>query len=354
MLIVAGLSLKNLQPRVWDANSDHFIVGLRAVMVSYADFHAMPARRKQAMDKGLREFLSVPAGTQVYLDNGSFYFLNRGGRMPQRQYEEFVRCARPDWYPIPRDFIPTPAMSHQRQQKCFTRTMEMNNQYANDGFVPVMHVSPWLPQYLREIARKKKLAQSHSLALGGIVPNLLRASKALPYADILAAVQRVRKAFPEKHLHVFGMGGTATLHLASLLELNSVDSSGWRNRAARGLIQLPGRGDRQATQLGSWKGRKLDKSDRALLEECACPVCLQEGSKSLRRLQAKGIRGFSNRATHNLWVLVKESEWIQEHLAAGTYYQSFRERLDNSIYLQLVEQVAETRKRMREREGETL
>ena len=43
--IVAGLSLKNLQPRVWDPSSEFYLSGLSAVMVSYAEFHRMKARR---------------------------------------------------------------------------------------------------------------------------------------------------------------------------------------------------------------------------------------------------------------------------------------------------------------------
>ena len=62
VLIVAGLSLKNLQPRVWDPSSPFHIPDLRAVMVSYADFHKMQARRKQAMKVGLRAYLGVPKG----------------------------------------------------------------------------------------------------------------------------------------------------------------------------------------------------------------------------------------------------------------------------------------------------
>src|SRR5947209_19487998 len=74
VLIVAGLSLKNLQPRVWDPSSPFHIPDLRAVMVSYADFHKMQARRTQAMKVGLRAYLGVPKGVEIYLDNGAFYF----------------------------------------------------------------------------------------------------------------------------------------------------------------------------------------------------------------------------------------------------------------------------------------
>ena len=81
-------------------------------------------------------------------------------------------------------------------------------------------------------------------ALGGIVPNLLRTPKAMSHGEVLDKVRQVRATFADRELHLFGVGGTATLHVAALLGLDSVDSSGWRVRAARGIVQLTGIGDR--------------------------------------------------------------------------------------------------------------
>ena len=73
----------------------------------------------------------------------------------------------------------------------------------------------------------------------------------MPYQAVLAGLRQVRQEFDRQHhkLHVFGIGGTATLHLAMLLGMDSVDSSGWRNRAARGVVQLVGSGDRVVAKL---------------------------------------------------------------------------------------------------------
>ena len=144
MLVVAGLSLKNLQPRVWDASSPYHLPNLRAVMVSYADFHKMPTQRDAAMERGLHEYLGVPDGTKVYLDNGAFYFLSRGGDAPVGGYEEFVDRSAPDWYPIPRDYIPTPAMTEDVQRACFDLTMQANSAYEHDGYAPGVHVGRFL------------------------------------------------------------------------------------------------------------------------------------------------------------------------------------------------------------------
>ena len=148
MEIVAGLSLKNLKPRVWDSESPYYLPGLRAVMLSYADFHKSPSQRRAAMQQTLRAHLGIPAKIRIYLDNGAFYFLGRDGGVPQQEYEEFVRESKPDWYPIPQDFIPTPQMDDVTQLYCLRRTMDMNHAYDHDGFVPVIHISRQLDAYL--------------------------------------------------------------------------------------------------------------------------------------------------------------------------------------------------------------
>ncbi len=340
MLFVAGLSLKNLKPRVWDPNSLHYIPELQAVMVSYADFHRMPARKRKAMEQGLHAYLSVPETVKVYLDNGAFYFLSRDGEIPKKDYEQFVKEAKPDWWPIPMDFIPTPKMTQEQQEDCFTRTMFVNREYHQDGYVPVIHISRLLDRYFVEIKAHDRLSRKPAIALGGIVPNLLRAPKAMPYTQILDSLQRVRREFARKQIHVFGIGGTATLHLAALLGVDSVDSSGWRNRAARGIVQLPGSGDRVVAELGNWRGRRPSQVEWSRLEECKCPACQQHGVDGLK---AKGIQGFCNRATHNLWTLLEEAKLIEKHLVAGTYARWYQGHIENSIYLPLIEEALSRR-----------
>lgn len=341
MEVVAGLSLKNLKPRVWDPRSPYYLPNLRAVMVSYADFERMPVRRQAAMEQGLHAYLGVPAHVRIYLDNGSFYQLTKGGNTSHAAYEEFVRAAKPDWYAVPQDFIPTPQMSDEEQRACLRRTMEMNQRYRHDGYVPVIHISRCLSDYLDEFFASESLSQKPNVALGGIVPNLLRAPKAMPYADILNSVREARQQLGNQRLHVFGLGGTATMHLAALLGIDSADSSGWRNRAARGIVQLPGRGDRVVANLGNWRGRTPDQTEWAILASCGCPACQRDGIEGLK---ATGVEGFCHRATHNLWILLEETRQIEDHLAAQTYETWYHEHLDNSIYRPLIDHAMAQRK----------
>ena len=340
MQVVAGLSLKNIHPRVWDPASPWYLKELKAIMVSYADFRQMPARRRAAMRRGLREYLGVPESVSIYLDNGAFYFASKGGEPGARGYRRFIQKAKPDWRPVRFDAIPSPQMSWQTQLACCRRTMKINQLYQRDGYVPVIHAGRYLGRYLEAIESNPGLAAKEWIALGGLVPNLLRTPKAAKYSSILDDLIAVRDRFPKKRIHVFGIGGTATLHLAALLGFDSVDSTGWRNRAARGIIQLPGSGERIVAELGNWRGRRPSKEERAQLEKCRCPACRQSG---LRGLRSGGISGFSHRATHNLWVLLEEARWVTERLAKGTYKRCYRQRLDNTIYLPLIEEVLKRR-----------
>lgn len=337
MYLVAGFS-ENLQPKVWDPLSPYFISELHAIMLSYANFHGHPIRRRKAMDQGLHKYLGAQRCTKIYLDNGSFYFSKHGIETQMMEYEEFVIAARPDWCPIPRDFIPTPKMTKEEQEICFARTMKMNIDHQENGYVPVIHISRCLEMYVDAIQASEGLAKKPAIALGGIVPNLLRAPRAMPYNKILADLRRVREAFPEKKIHVFGVGGIATLHLAALLGMNSADSTGWRNRAARGIVQLPGSGDRIVAELGKWQIPQPSSDEWLRLGECQCPACKRYG---LEGLKMNGNKGFCNRATHNLWTLLNESELINEHLKDGTYSVWYKKHLYNSIFRPLIDKTVE-------------
>lgn len=338
MQIVAGLSLKSFEPRVWDSGSPYYLPDLRAVMVSYAEFCFWPALKRRALEDGLHKSLGIPRRIKIYLDNGAFHFSLRGMNVTEEDYEEFVALAEPDWKPIPQDFIPTPAMSLRMQRGCLKRTMLVNTAYKRDGFVPVIHISKVLEEYVEAIKSNKHLASKRSIALGAIVPHLLRAPKANPYQEILDSIYGVRRAFKNKELHLFGVGGTATLHLAALLRMDSVDSSGYRNRAARGMIQLLGCGERMVAELGSWRGRSLNTKELKMLRACHCPTCQLKGMKGLK---ATGAEGFRNRATHNLWTLLEEAKWIQRHLKNGTYKDEYANHINNSVYRRLIDYVVE-------------
>jgi tRNA-guanine family transglycosylase len=289
------------------------------------------------MEQGLRVYLNLPDTTQTYLDNGAFAFLRKEREVPRQEYEDFVEQAAPDWYAIPQDYIPAPRMSDEEQLNCLQRTMQVNQNYRHNGYVPVIHICRHLDEYLHQLQASPQLLQNkQGVALGAIVPNLLKMPKAMKPENVLDKVRQVRTELMDKELHVFGVGGIATLHLTALLGVDSVDSAGWRNRAARGIIQLPGRGERIVANLGSWRGREPDETEWEMLRNCPCPACQQFGVETL---QVSGMQGFCCRATHNLWTLLDEARQIDEHLADGTYQDWYSHHVESSTYKPLIDYV---------------
>ena len=338
MEIVAGLNLTSIKPRVWEADSPYHLLKLNAVMVSYAEFHQSPTRRERAMEDGLHASLGIPKRVKIYLDNGAFRFSRAGGEVPRDDYEEFVKSTQPYWYAIPQDYIPTPRMSDYKQNKCLEKTMAVNQEYSHDGYVPILHVSRRLNKYIRLFNEDEKLRKKPIFAIGGIVPNLLRAPNAMSHKKILNSIYKVRETFANQKLHLFGVGGTATLHVAALLGMDSVDSVGWRTRAARGLVQLPGIGDRSVADLGNWKVREPNSQELEVLKKCQCPACQEHGLEGLKK---NLTFGFCNRATHNLWTLLEENRMIQEHLKDDTYEKWYKYHLHNTIYRPLIDRLVE-------------
>lgn len=338
MKIVAGLNLNSIEPRVWDPTSDYHLSKLGAVMVSYAYFYQSSRRYSLAMEIGLHSSLNIPDHVKIYLDNGAFKFSRDGNEVPREEYKAFVEAAKPDWYAIPQDYIPIPQMSYYKQTKCLEKTMAVNQEFSYDGYVPILHVSCRLNKYIHLFNEDEKLRKKPNFAIGGIVPNLLRAPKAMSHKRILNSIYKVRETFANQKLHLFGVGGTSTLHVAALLKMDSVDSVGWRTRAAHGLVQLPGIGDRSVADLGNWKVRKPNAQELKMLKECQCPACQRYGIEGLKKDKTFG---FCNRATHNLWVLLEENRMIQEHLEAGTYKDWYKEHLHNSTYRPLIDQLVE-------------
>lgn len=310
MEVVAGLSLKNMRPRVWDPRSPDFVPRLGAVMLSFDEFRRRPVAHRQATAGGFAAVLGT-ASVRVYLDNGAFSCLMRGTEPAVDQFRDFVRSTAPAWYPVPADFIPRPTDSQRRQKELVDRTIAVLEAHGDDGYCPVIHAGPWLDRYLDALRR---LGRTRCLAIGGLVPHLLNGAGARR-RETIALMKRVRREFPGA-IHSFGVGGVVTLHLAAALGIDSADSSGWRQRAARGLVILRGKGERMAVKLGSWKGRAIDAEEWEGLARCRCPACRRLGSEGLKGV---GVEGFSHRAIHNLWALLEEAALIDRHLAKGDF-----------------------------------
>ena len=228
-------------------------------------------------------------------------------------------------------------MSIEECDSAYSRTMRANRAAMRTNAAYIIHAGMSVAKYIKSIKMLIKDDISRRIAIGGVVPHILKTKGALENVEIASQLLLIRRSFVGHNVHGFGLGSTATLHVARLIGLDSVNSSGYRHRAARGVIQLPGTGDREIAPLGSWGGRGLSIAERRQLCNCVCPACRLYGIKGLR---AAGVHGFACRASHNLWVLYDELDWLNSHIADGTYGRVFQHRLKNSAYRGIVDMIS--------------
>jgi len=137
-------------------------------MISYADVVTSPAWQKRFMTDGMHSALRVPPHVRMFLDNGAFAIAKRGGVFSEEEYMAFVKAARPDWFPISRDEIPSPQMPSEQQRLCLQRTMRVNRRFAGvdaetlmyepSSFVPIVHIGDLLQEGTSESELEKRAA----------------------------------------------------------------------------------------------------------------------------------------------------------------------------------------------------
>jgi len=178
----------------------------------------------------------------------------------------------------------------------------------------------------------KKLTDPKIIGIGSLVPLLFRnygLTKKFkePVNFIIDAVELVRSEFPDAVLHAFGVGSTKTMHLMYALGVDSIDSTGWRIKAAYGVIQLPGIADRHVKDRNN--GRPfLSDSEIELLGKCECPSCRDSSIKERMDLLDKN---FQARATHNAWVFVNEQKKFKKQLQECNTEEFVKSRLENGF-----------------------
>lgn len=327
LTVVIGTQLRSAV-RVWDRASPYYVPGIRALMVSFAELAARAYHYDASAEAGLGTHLRF-AG-QVFLDNGSFTFITRGRRPPIDRYLNYVCKARPDWCPVPLDYIPSPSMSRRDMRQLARRTARVNTRYAPEGLVPVIHLGAAFDASLTHTLRKLKPPR---IAIGGIVP-YLRSTNAAHIRTVVDSLASARKRF-RGAIHVFGLGGgISSLHLAAALGVESADSSSWRVCAARGIVLVPGKGQMNAIRLRSARRASADFHFATTLRDCGCVIC---SSGSIDALCESGGSGFAKRASHNLWVLLHEAALINRRLATGNLRGWSSTRLAGHRFAEAVE-----------------
>lgn len=138
-----------------------------------------------------------------------------------------------------------------------------------------------------------------AIAFGGAVPPSMarmgKGSRTLP----LVALAITRKAF-NRWVHALGIGGAPAIYKAlSIMNINSLDSSSWRTKAAYGKIMIPGLGERYVGNGYAKFGRKdLSEDDYRMLEDSL----RKTGFPYTDRLKEL-LTTFRGRAVINAWIM---------------------------------------------------
>ncbi len=300
---------------------------------------------KQIQEKGVKKFLGFNG--PVMMDSGGFLFqkkeiMNVNPLHLMNLYEK----SKPD-IAVVLDHPLELSLNRKRNKKRLDVTMENTRiMYENNGgiaLLPVVH--GYTIDDIRQTIEciKDTIDDPPLIGIGSLVP-LIKALNGRKYIGksentpeglstgylMVEIVKTIRKEFPNSFLHVFGIGGATTMHLMFSMGVDSIDSIGWRIKAAHGAIQLPGIGDRFVSPKKR-KRTSLSEEDLALLEQCECPICRNNNlSMKKKLLDNADSSTFYNRATHNAWVFQQEVQEGIKSIESGNYMHYVHKYLNSS------------------------
>jgi tRNA-guanine family transglycosylase len=268
------------------------------------------------MDRGIHNYLDFKG--LITMDSGGFLFMKKNVlKIHPRTILELYERSKPNFGVI-LDHPLQPCLPRNEKKKRQLKTLE-NTKYMMDAqkgknpiLIPVIHGHSlqditWFINQLNEIG------EFEIYGIGSLVPYVFNTKSAGGIYNLVKIVSFIRKMLPDKKLHVFGVGSTLTMHLMFFIGADSVDSSGWRTKAAYGAIQLPGTADRYITKRKKHKDYpKLSKEEKRILDNCDCPVCKTHSIDSL-------MQSFQLRALHNAWVFQSEVKIARKLIEENTY-----------------------------------
>jgi 7-cyano-7-deazaguanine tRNA-ribosyltransferase len=260
------------------------------------------------------------------IDSGGYQYL-RQGKFPL-EWDDLIEyyndCGADDGVSLDR---PVGAVSEGKAKRILAENLERyilmrGRAQPRITIVPVLHALSrstveWECRRLAAIDSAPPL-----VGLGGVVPHLMAITRNFRFGRDMAAKLKLvdllhqrfsvaRETFPKSRLHVFGAGGTVSIAMALRAGADSVDSSGWRVRAAFGCILGPwGRQLRIRSRANS--PRLFRRSLQEAVNGCRCPVCTGNvDSKYATQL----VKSFDSRATHNLWMQFSDLKRVRAKLS---------------------------------------
>jgi 7-cyano-7-deazaguanine tRNA-ribosyltransferase len=332
-------------PKPWQA------FHLPGVLMNALDIFVTGQASQKARGAGINQYLGLDPSCPTLLDSGGYLYLKRNDLKADpcdilNLYEDLAPTigAILD-YPL--DPFAAIEVNQRRWQQTLVNTRLMFERNGHLTLMPIIHAHS-VAQAQKACAELREIiGEPVIVGIGSLVPLMrtrhdgrllaeqtLQSNATTEHQSsrhlAVEVIKIIRTEFPHAFLHVFGVGGTTTMHLMFALGVDSLDSIGWRLKAGYGAIQLPGLGDR-FTGNKHRRNRTLlieDTVAKEALLECRCPVC-QEHNTFERRLTALD-RSFNNRALHNAWVFIQEVNAFREQVKADSVEQFVSQRLQHS------------------------
>jgi tRNA-guanine family transglycosylase len=282
------------------------------------------------MDEGIHRYLGHEG--YICMDSGGFLFMKEKAlNVDPMAILNLFEESKPDSAVVLDHPLEAGLSNYARKKRQLktlenTRVMILSKKTPdNPTLIPVVHGHS-LHNIRWNIQKIKEISDFEIIGIGSLVPSVFNAKGVGGIYNVIKIVSYVRKLFPTKRIHVFGVGSTLTMHLMYYAGADSIDSSGWRTKAAFGAIQLSMVGDRYITQrVRNKKYKDLTQSEIKGLSHCECPICTTKGLNCLRT-------SFEARALHNAWVYQKEVEIVRMLIHEDSYEKYIEKSLEKSPF----------------------
>jgi 7-cyano-7-deazaguanine tRNA-ribosyltransferase len=315
-------------PRPWE------LFEVDTVMLNAYEIMSAP-KLKEMEDKGIHKYLKHDK--LIMMDSGGFLFQKKDKMsINAKAILEIYEKVKPDMGVVldhPIDPSKDDNTNYKRWLKTLKNTKFMLENSTEIALLPVVH--GYTCEHLKIACEElKRLVCPKAIGIGSLVPLITSPHYGVEKEFVIEAIRIVREEFPKSFLHVFGIGGTTTMHLMFSLGVDSVDSMSWRLKAAYGAFQLPGVGDRFISPPKRRKGLKVH--EKKLLAKCLCPICkgksIEERKENFDNLNPST---YQKRAIHNAFVFKEEEKEFREKLKNGEVKEFVEERLKHTPFLSM-------------------
>ena len=310
------------------------------VLMNAYDFMQHPAAFQKVKTLGIHDYLGFNG--PVLMDSGGFMFMKKKiMNVTAEEIISFYEETNPNFgVVLDHPLFPSNSKEENRKRKLKTlqntKIMMKKRTTKNPILIPVIHgyADSEIKWYVN---RLKKMGEFPIYGIGSLVPALYNVRGVGGILNVMKVIMEIRKQIPHSKLHVFGTGGTLTMHLMFYAGANSLDSSAWRTKAAFGAIQMPGMGDRWITSAIRKKPYpQLSKEEKQKLEHCRCPMCRNFG---LSRLKTD----FTARAIHNAWVHQQEVKKARKLIKENRYDEYVSKMMKKTNFASLFSIIKKTK-----------